>query len=180
MADFFYQNLLSHLGEIMCRNIVIVLILFLNSTIVVAENLEEQFRQWMEGRQDELRCFDERSDFIYCLDQNDIKKFVIINSQGQEMYQIYWFDNGPDYVREGLYRIRQNDKIGYASGLTGEVIIEAQYDCAYPFQDGRAEVGFECKVVQDGEYSFWVDGKWQWIDNPLSENKIGNGTYDES
>lgn len=155
----------------MLRYLLIMMIFCLSAPSVFARNLDEQFQLWSEDKQSELQCFDELSDFLYCLNKNKAGKFVLLDQEGQEIYQVYWFDNGPDYIQEGLYRIRQNSKIGYASGITGKVIIEAHYDCAYPFSDGRANVGIGCESKSDGEHSFWIGGEWQWIDNPLLENK---------
>lgn len=103
----------------MCRYFVIVMIIFLNLSNVFANNLDEQFQLWMEGQKNEQDCFNVNSDFLYCLNQNVAKQFILIDDKGQEVYQIYWFDNGPDYDSEGLYRIKQNNKIGYASAVTG-------------------------------------------------------------
>jgi hypothetical protein len=154
------------------RYIVIVLIQLLSfSSSVFAKNLDEQFLLLAEGKIQDQQCFDVESSFLYCLNKNNDHKFVLMDDQGQEIYQIYWFDNGPDITSEGLYRIRKNGKIGYASSITGEVIIEALYDCAYPFSNGRASVGIGCEIKSDGEHSFWIGGEWQWIDHPLLENK---------
>jgi hypothetical protein len=38
--------------------------------------------------------------------------FVAINRQQNVLYNVFSFDNGPDYASEGLFRIIQNNKIG--------------------------------------------------------------------
>lgn len=151
----------------MGRYLVIVMLFLSNSSYSFAKNLDEQFQLWMNGKQDELDCFHEESDFLYCLDRNEAKQFVLTDRKGHEVYQVYWFDNGPDYSQEGLYRMRQNGKIGYASSITGEVVIHAEYDCAYPFDNGKAQVGIGCKSEKEGEHSIWVGGTWRELINPL-------------
>ena len=46
--------------------------------------------------------------------------FIAIDNQDNELYKIFPFDNGPDYTSEGLFRIVQNNKIGYADSLSGK------------------------------------------------------------
>ena len=41
-------------------------------------------------------------------------KWVIMDSKKKVLYEIFPYDNGPDYPSEGLFRIVQNGKIGYA------------------------------------------------------------------
>ncbi|MEO5911609.1 MAG: WG repeat-containing protein [Pelobium sp.] len=48
------------------------------------------------------------------------------------------YDNGPDYVQEGLFRFVENEKIGFAD-LDGNKIIPAQYSFATFFKDGIAD-----------------------------------------
>ncbi len=82
----------------------------------------------------------------------------------QETYQIYVMDSGPDFESNGLYRILQNGKIGYAFAKTGLVQIKGQYDCAWPFAKGVAYVGVHCQHKTDGEgHGYWVGGQWQKI-----------------
>ena len=104
-------------------------------------------------------------------------KFAIVRSQGKGfigidrneriLFNIFVFDNGPDYLSNGLFRIVKNGKIGYAD-RTGHVVISPQFDCAYPFKYGRAKVGYGCKTKTDGEHSWWTGGQWRTI------NKKGN------
>ncbi|GAA5095726.1 WG repeat-containing protein [Wohlfahrtiimonas larvae] len=156
----------------MYRYIMIVLIQLLSvSSGVFAKNLDEQFLLLAEGKPQDQRCFDVESPFLYCLNKNSDHKFVFMDAQGREIYQIYWFDNGPDIASEVLYRIYKNGKIGYASSITGQILIEAKYDCAYPFSEGKAKVGIRCKIESDGEHSSWIGGQWQWIDHPLLNNQ---------
>src|SRR5690554_6149124 len=54
-----------------------------------------------------------------------------INQKDQRLYEIQWYDNGPDYIKEGLFRILRNGKTGYADN-SGRIVIEPQFECAYP------------------------------------------------
>jgi hypothetical protein len=92
-------------------------------------------------------------------------KWVITNSQKTPLYDVFFYDNGPDYPAEGLIRIVKNGKIGYADANTYRIVIEAQFDCAYPFENGKAKVSKHCTTVKDDpEYSRWESDKWQYID----------------
>ena len=50
----------------------------------------------------------------------------------------YLYDNGPDYLSEGLMRIQDSSgKIGYADEK-GEIVISPQFAFGYPFKNGHA------------------------------------------
>ena len=92
--------------------------------------------------------------------------FVAIDRQENILYQIFPFDNGPDYPSEGLFRILQKGKIGFADSATGKIVIEPQFSCAFPFEKGVAKVSGNCieKKDKDGEHSTWVSDNWYYID----------------
>lgn len=90
--------------------------------------------------------------------------FVAIDKQEAVLYEVYPYDNGPDPVADGLFRIQREGKIGYADALTGSVVIEPQYTCAYPFENGLAKVSNECTTQADGEHTIWVSEHWMTID----------------
>jgi hypothetical protein len=73
------------------------------------------------------------------------------------------YDNGPDYFQEGMARYREKDKLGFIDEK-GEVVILAQFEWAFPFKDGIAEVCEGFTWVSDGEYSWPVGGRWGAID----------------
>jgi len=101
---------------------------------------------------------------IYAIVSMIEKGFVAINRQEKILYEVFPFDNGPDYPKEGLFRIRIGDKIGYADEITGKVVIGPQFDCAWPFENGLAEVSTDCKTQSDGEHSTWIGDHWFYID----------------
>ena len=90
-------------------------------------------------------------------------ELVAINAQGERLYEVYVYDNGPDYLEEGLFRILRNEQIGYADA-TGQVVIEAQFACAEPFRDGRARVALDCTLASDGEHTTMESEEWFYID----------------
>jgi uncharacterized protein YegP (UPF0339 family) len=89
-------------------------------------------------------------------------EWVGIDKNENILFNVYVFDNGPDYPSDGLFRIIKDSKIGYAD-LNGNIVIKPKLDCAYPFKNGRARVGIGCKVNSDGEHSWWTGGKWYSI-----------------
>lgn len=85
-----------------------------------------------------------------------------------EGYSIYRFDNGDDYVSDGLLRVIDKDNfIGYATP-GGEVVIVPQFAFGFPFVDGKAKVtdSGSMKTVggSNGEYSEWESDDWYYID----------------
>lgn len=92
-------------------------------------------------------------------------RIVCIDNQGKELFYVFKCDNGPDYIREGLFRIMdENGLIGFADSL-GNVVIKPQFKFAFPFKDGKAKVTFtgKQKAKPDGEHHEWVSDKWQYI-----------------
>jgi predicted alpha/beta superfamily hydrolase len=91
-------------------------------------------------------------------------KWVIRDRQKKVLYDIFPYDNGPDYPSDGLFRIVKDGKIGYADEHTYAIVIPAQFDCAYPFENGKAKVSNQCQTVKDGEYSIWESDAWKFVD----------------
>lgn len=95
-------------------------------------------------------------------------KIVCIDNTGKELFYVFKYDNGPDYVQEGLFRIMDEEGlIGFADS-TGNIVIEPQYKFAHQFKDGRAKVTLkgERKEVpgKNGENHHWVSEEWFYID----------------
>lgn len=93
----------------------------------------------------------------------DPSDFHAIDQKGNRLYEVYWFDNGPDYLKDGLFRILRNNKIGYANAH-GEIVIEPQFDCANAFENGIAKVSFKCDLKQFGEHREMKSSSWFCID----------------
>ena len=79
--------------------------------------------------------------------ENKTGKILGIDQNGTELFQVFKYDNGPDYVKNGLFRIISNGKIGYANPL-GKVIIEPNFECAYPFERDLAKVSDNCEIIK--------------------------------
>lgn len=88
---------------------------------------------------------------------------VAIDKNDNELFEVFWSDNGPDNIIEGFFRIIKKGKIGYAN-KEGKIIIKPQFDCAFPFKNGKAKVSNKCKTVPDGEHQLWESENWYFID----------------
>lgn len=83
-------------------------------------------------------------------------------------YPAFQYDNGDDYVKDGLYRIvDERGKIGYANG-NGHTVITPRFAFGFPFENGKAKVtdSGEEKDVEGsrGEYHYWDSDEWYYID----------------
>jgi hypothetical protein len=101
---------------------------------------------------------------IYAIVADKNFGFVAIDRQQNVLYNIFPFDNGPDYASDGLFRIIKDNKIGYANEETGKVVIKPQFDCAFPFENGVAKVGMNCTTYSDdAEHHIWTTDNWIYI-----------------
>lgn len=87
-------------------------------------------------------------------------------------FRPFQYDNGDDYVSDGIYRIVDKEgRIGYATE-NDEVIISPRFAFGFPFEEGRAKVTDSGRLEEvegsNGEYHYWVSANWYWID------KLGN------
>lgn len=98
------------------------------------------------------------------MEQTADGKWAIMDGQKKALYEVFMYDNGPDYPAEGLIRVVNNNKIGYADATTYAIVIEPQFDCAFPFENGKAKVSNQCKTIKDGEHSVWESDSWQYVD----------------
>lgn len=98
------------------------------------------------------------------MEQTADGKWVIMDSKKTALYEVFIYDNGPDYPSEELIRVVKDGKIGYADAKTYEIVIEPQFDCAFPFEKGKAKVTNDCKTIKEGEYSVWKSDAWQYVD----------------
>lgn len=106
--------------------------------------------------------YESRLDKItFVLFKDGPKSIYAINRKGEPLFEVYCFDNGPDYVKEGLFRIIENNKMGFAN-MNGEVVIKPQFDFVQPFQEcGYAvfNMGGKLKKIADERWR-WDGGKW--------------------
>lgn len=83
-----------------------------------------------------------------------------INRSEEVLFRVQTLDNGPDVVSEGLFRIIQDGKIGFAD-MTGKVVIEPKFHFVFPFQkDGTAVFNEGGTLVREGDYTHYQGGKW--------------------
>lgn len=83
-------------------------------------------------------------------------------------YRAFQYDNGDDYVKDGLYRIvDERGRIGYADER-GITVIAPRFAFGFPFENGKAKVtdsGQEKEVEGSrGEYHYWDSDDWYYID----------------
>ena len=105
---------------------------------------------------------------VFAYENKQDARIVCLDSQGKELYYVFQYDNGPDKIREGLFRIMdKNGLIGFADSL-GNVVLKPQFKFAFPFENGKAKVTFsgESKVVPDSkdEKYYWDSPDWYYID----------------
>jgi hypothetical protein len=67
------------------------------------------------------------------------REWVGIDQNQNTILKPFIFDNGPDYIEEGLFRFVENEKIGFAD-TDGRKVISAKYDFSTPFENSRLPV----------------------------------------
>jgi hypothetical protein len=113
-------------------------------------------------------CFtDTFKNFAFVFDDKlTNSKVVAIDRNENILFDVYMFDNGPDWLEDGLFRILRNGKIGYAD-KNGVIIIEPIFKCADKFENGFANVTLNCRLVKDEsdpEHSRMESDSWFYID----------------
>ena len=63
--------------------------------------------------------------------------FLAFDRADHILFEVFPFDNGPDYPCEGLFRILEDGKVGYADE-SGRVTIAPRFSAALPFSSGMA------------------------------------------
>jgi hypothetical protein len=117
-----------------------------------------------------LNCFSDTFT-AYAIVIKDSSGMVAINRQEKVLYHVFNFDNGPDYPSDGLFRIMDNGKIGYADAVTGKVVVAPQFEGAWPFYRGVAKVSNDCQERKEGEHTVWVSNSWYYIDKTGKRTK---------
>lgn len=99
----------------------------------------------------------------YAILTKDSMGFIGIDRNEKILYKVFYFDNGPDELKEGLFRVIRNGKIGFANEF-GEIVIPCQFDCAYYFENGKAKVSLDCNKIKDLDHIRWESDTWFYID----------------
>lgn len=111
---------------------------------------------------------DNNMDSIFSYENFDIRYipelgFAAIDSTGAFLFEVFPYDNGPDYPSDGLIRIQDNGKVGYAN-LDGKIVIPPSFECAYPFKNGVAIICEGGTLIRKGEHNIWKEARWGAID----------------
>lgn len=119
-------------------------------------------------------CFtDTFKNFAFVFDDKlTNSKVVAIDRNENILFDAYMFDNGPDELKDGLFRMVRNGGIGYTD-KNGVIVIEPKYICADQFENGIARVALNGKIVKDKsdpEHSSMESDSWFYIDK--KGNKI--------
>nr|WP_315033883.1 WG repeat-containing protein [uncultured Chryseobacterium sp.] len=84
----------------------------------------------------------------------------VYDKKGNFLYRPFFYDNGADYFSEGLRRLVNNGKVGFAD-RNGKIVIEAQHDFVSPFNYGYASFCDGCDWEKtDDEHKAIVGGIW--------------------
>lgn len=87
------------------------------------------------------------------------KVWIGIDKKEETILKPFIYDNGPDYIEEGLFRFVENNKIGF-SDIEGRKIIKAKYDFAAPYENGLSEytLGGHKEYEKGREHWWWTGG----------------------
>lgn len=96
----------------------------------------------------------------YAIVLKEKEGIIGIDKDEHTLFKVFVYDNGPDYVAEGFFRIEEHGKIGFVDSQTGEIVIKPTFSAAQPFENGYAAVCHACKTQKEGEHTSWINGKW--------------------
>ncbi|QNR25511.1 WG repeat-containing protein [Croceimicrobium hydrocarbonivorans] len=102
--------------------------------------------------------------FEYPTDTSSGRRIAIDRNQNI-LYDLVFFDNGPDYFHEGLVRVERNEKMGFANKY-GQILIPCDYDFVWWFEKGKAKVTFDAREIRDKyDYHTRIESEeWFYID----------------
>ena len=91
----------------------------------------------------------------------DRKGVYAIDRNEKILFQVCSYEIGTDIVSNGLFRIIENGKIGFAN-MNGEIVIKPRFQFVYPFQE-------------NGFAIFCENGTWSMLDKyiPVIKGKWG-------
>ena len=97
------------------------------------------------------------------------RQWYYVRADGVNAPVVTW-DNGPDEFSEGLARTRVDGKIAFIDRRL-EVVLPPEYDFAWPFEDGVAQVCKGCREERrpGDEHTAMVGGSWGYIDRAGKE-----------
>ena len=89
-------------------------------------------------------------------------QFYYINTSGKQITTLS-YNGQADEFSDGLARTKVDGKIGFFNKNL-EVILKPQYDFAFPFHNGTAEICMGCQEKTEGDNSMLDGGTWKKID----------------
>lgn len=117
---------------------------------------------------------------------DSIGQIKCFNHKGKYLFDVFKYDNGPDYPSEGLFRIVDKEgPIGFADTM-GNLIIPPKYRFAYPFKSGETKVTDKGTLLVDSQdidrHEYWQSGKYKWYfishkKKWLTYGNIGSSVY---
>ncbi|WP_353154677.1 WG repeat-containing protein [Pollutimonas bauzanensis] len=96
---------------------------------------------------------------------SDAEGWVYVDRNQRPLIRPYIFDNGPDYFEEGLARFVKDGKMGFHDKALN-IVIPARYDFVFPFQDGAAKAGTNCRRERASEHTSVYCEKWESLSKP--------------
>lgn len=102
-------------------------------------------------------------------------RWALIDAAGRVVWRPYVYDNGPDYVSEGLTRYVDDAGLVGFLDARGLAIIPARFTWAAPFEGGSARFCEGCSAAADGEHTRMVGGRWGSV-SPSGELTYDAGT----
>ena len=91
----------------------------------------------------------------------DKKGVYAIDRSEKVLFQVCSFELGPDIISNGLFRIIENGKIGFAN-MNGKIVIKTNWGFIFPFQENGLAI-------------FCEKGNWIWIDK--EHRKFSGGKW---
>lgn len=93
----------------------------------------------------------------------DADGWVYVDRRGRTVLRPFIYDNGPDDFEEGLARFVRKGKMGFHDEAL-KIVIPARYDFAFPFRNGVAKVGMDCRFRPQGEHKAVDCESWELVD----------------
>jgi hypothetical protein len=110
-----------------------------------------------------LICFSDTFDNYAIVGTQD-EGIVAINRQEEILYQVFVYDNGPDYPSDGYFRILQDGKMGYADAPTGESESSLNIQLPSHLKINMLLFVSNCDLIEEKDHYYWTNGQWGLID----------------
>ena len=91
-------------------------------------------------------------------------RLIAIDPSENILFDVYKVNDKPDVIRNGVFRIIKDGKIGYANE-EGTIVIAPQYECAFPFFNEKARVALHCTKASGGKILSQGSNQWFFIDS---------------